>query len=905
MIGRTISHYRIEEKLGEGGMGVVYKARDAHLDRPVAIKVLPPERVADAERKRRFVQEAKAASALNHPNIITIYDIDSFEGADFIAMEYVAGQSLDRLIGHQGLALREALRCAIQIADALAAAHEGGIVHRDLKPGNVMVTEKGQVKLLDFGLAKLAEPLESDELAATQSMRPKTVEGAILGTVAYMSPEQAEGKKVDRRSDIFSFGSVLYEMVTGRRAFQGETRVSTLAAILHQEPKPVSEVAETVPRELEKIIRRCLRKERDRRLQDMADVKNLLEELKEESESGAVSASPVTRQPARSGWAWATVGVLAVAAGAGWWWKTRQQPAPERPVLTRLTSDSGLTTNPALSPDGKLLAFASDRSGEGHLDIWVRQVAGGEPLRLTRQSGDESEPSFSPDGTQIAFRSEADGGGVYVVPALGGEPRLLAREGRGPRFSPDGKWVAYWTGERSLPLSYVYLISATGGTPRKLDFRPALLTAKYPRWSPDGQTLLLLGNQMNDASSLDWWTASVESSQAAATGAFEGLRRQQLPTSMFTIPGDWREGRVLFSARQGDSTSLWEVSLSPATGRVSGAARQVTLGTGVDTSPSLAADGQLVFASLAENVDIWSLPLDAAQGKPRGELQRLTRDAALDVYPSVTEDGKRMVFRSDRSGSPDIWMMDLESGRETRLTVDPGTEDAPLIAADHSRISYRSGGVHYVITAGPRGYAGPGEKLCENCGTRSDIASDGSRALHARTKIGGPASVFTVDIPSGQQQMLARTDKLFPSDLRFSPDGRWIAFHAFHGIELPRRQIFISPVRPEAPTGESEFIAVTDGTAIDRFVSFSPDGNLLYFISERDGFRCLAAQRLDPATKRPSGPMLYVQHFHGAQRSMMNFEQTSWCRFSVARDKVVFSLLERTGNIWMTKLPKQ
>ena len=238
MIGRAISHYRIVEKLGEGGMGVVYKARDTHLDRFVAIKVLPPEKVADPERKQRFVQEAKAASSLNHPNIITIYDIGQAEGVDFISMECVTGKTLDRLIPRRGMRLNETLKCAVQIADALARAHSAGIVHRDLKPGNIMVNEHGLVKVLDFGLAKLTEPTSAGEDESTRTMRPTTEEGKIVGTVAYMSPEQAEGKRVDARSDIFSFGSVLYEMVTGEKAFHGDTKASTLAAILKHTPRP-------------------------------------------------------------------------------------------------------------------------------------------------------------------------------------------------------------------------------------------------------------------------------------------------------------------------------------------------------------------------------------------------------------------------------------------------------------------------------------------------------------------------------------------------------------------------------------------------------------------------------------------------------------------------------------------
>jgi serine/threonine protein kinase len=374
MIGQTFLHYRILEKIGEGGMGAVYKAQDTHLDRIVAVKVLPAEKVADADRKQRFVQEAKTASSLNHPNIVVVHDIASDGGHDFIVMEYVEGKTLDQLIGRKGIKLNEALGYAVQIADGLAKAHAAGIVHRDLKPTNVMVTGEGRVKILDFGLAKLTEDVQAGDIGPTMTLgrpeKPQTEEGFILGTVAYMSPEQAEGKKVDSRSDVFSFGSVLYEMLTGQKAFHQESRIATLAAILKEEPKPAAELNEALPPDIEQVLARCLRKDPQRRWQNMSDLRVVLQDLKEDSESGKLRApqAAVGRRSKRP-FVWVGLASMVLAAAILLWIFLPRKPAAPEYEITRLTFDDGLTWDPAFSPDGMMFAYSSDRSGEGSLDL--------------------------------------------------------------------------------------------------------------------------------------------------------------------------------------------------------------------------------------------------------------------------------------------------------------------------------------------------------------------------------------------------------------------------------------------------------------------------------------------------------------------------------------------------------
>jgi serine/threonine protein kinase len=502
--GQTILHYRVLEKIGEGGLGIVYKALDTHLQRHVAIKVLPPEIVADRERRLRFVQEARAASALNHPNIVHVYDIDQSASTDFIAMEYVTGKTLAELIPRKGMKLTDALKYSIQIADAVAAAHATGIVHRDLKPANVIVTETGLVKVLDFGLAKLSERREPDGSATTETTEPRTEEGTILGTVAYMSPEQAEGKKVDARSDIFSLGSVLYEMVTGQKAFQGTSKLSTLSALLHQEPKPVSGITPVVPAELERLINRCLRKDPAKRFQHMDDVKVALEELKEDTESGRLQAGPAAAKKAIS--VQLAVVIIAVIAlvVAGWYWLSPQHPTePAGPLASvPLTSYPGFETSPSFSPDGTQVAFQWCKDPglpPKNCDIYIKQIGEEQPFPLTSGPAGDRSPAWSPDARYIAFLRQlsATKASIVLIPQRGGQERVVGEscvDTVSPlwrsylAWTPDSNGLVFASAESAVPGLGLSLLSLETREKRKLTSPPEG-TDTCPAVSPDGRTL--------------------------------------------------------------------------------------------------------------------------------------------------------------------------------------------------------------------------------------------------------------------------------------------------------------------------------------------------------------------------------------------------------------------------------
>jgi Tol biopolymer transport system component len=863
--GQTLGHYRIVKKLGAGGMGEVYEATDTSLDRRVALKTLSPELAHDPGRRERLGREARALAALNHPNIVTVHSVEQAEGIDFITMELVSGKTLSDLLPASGFVLERFFDIAMPLADALAAAHARGVTHRDLKPANIMVAGDGRVKVLDFGLANAP----ASAAAGTFTTITATQRGVVAGTPLYMSPEQAEGAVLDARSDIFALGVVFYEMLTGERPFQGNTNAAIISSILRDSPRSVTEVKPALPRDLGRLVVRCLAKQPNDRYQSALDVRHRLEEIKQDVETSRPIAATLSRPANSRRLALLLTAAVLAAASAAWWLASRQATpigTPDGPNAVQVTSSLDVESYPTWSPDGVRLAYQASAAGYYYIndhDIWVAQIGSGEPVNITRHPANDRMPSWSPDGREIAFFSNRDGTwGVFLVPAIGGNPRnVLPLPGIGelnwsapqwstdgsslfvsvqqagenvvivlslasltttrvtlPRHdgnvvwdlsvSPDGRRFAYAEGGGgATDVTRLCTIASSGGDPVPLtDGRTAVWS---PRWSKDGRWIYYVSNR---AGSMDVWRQEVRDNgtpNGDPLPVTQGLGIRSMALSP--------DGRRIAYGRGGRVTNIWRAPIQFARPATWADTVAVTSERAFIEFLDVSPDGKLLAISSDRrgNQDLWILPVTG------GDMTQLTNDPAPDWNPRWSPNGQEISFYSYRSGNRDIWVMPAKGGPARQLTSYPGHDRYATWSPDGREIAFQSVATRRTLITDASG--GQHRPLEGTGGAVVEWAPDGQSLVFHR---GG--RLHRISRNGGQPMPLPPTPHP-PSTFRFMPDGRSIIYSVIFG---PREHLELWMLSLE--NGALTQLTRLEGRRGNLNENFTTDGRSIYFTWRED-----------------------------------------------------------------------
>ena len=875
--GARLGPYEILSPLGAGGMGEVYRARDGRLERTVAVKVLPERLAEDPDALSRFVREAKAVAALSHPNILAIHDFGHEGTVAYAVSELLEGETLREALSSGPLSSRRAREYGVQIALGLAAAHEKGIVHRDLKPDNIFITRDERVKILDFGLAKPgAAPSNAPDETQSPTVSGYTEPGKVMGTVGYMSPEQVRGVPVDQRSDIFSFGAVLYEMLTGRRAFQRETAAETMTAILKEEPRePAALGADILP--LIPVLRHCLEKKPEARFQSAKDLAFALG-----TASVATSSAVDAVRPARKGSSilLRSLGIAALVCGAavaGYLLNLRRTAAPAPDwadaTLTPLTTDPGYEGEPTFSPDGQTIAYVSDR--DGNFEIYLQQISGGPAINLTHNPAADVQPAFSPDGREIAFVSNRSsstdiihaapglplvGGDIWVMPALGGPARRIVENGDFPSWTPDGAALLYVHGTfRNVRIA---VIPAAGGQSRDVPIKePFVFRYFFPRLSEDGRWLLYQnGSQVEVV--------------PAGGGEARVLARGHAPA--------WGAGSasVLYTnGTPGKSRTLWRAPFSLERGEFSGPPRPLTFGRGADLGAASSRDGTAIaFSAVDESLNLEEMPFDAEAGRVMGPARELTLgNNHLGLF-SPAPDGKAVVFSAERGATSHVWRIDPPAPA-IELTRDPNYSDTdPEWSPDGGEIAFS------------RTEAG----TSQGASALWTMKADGTNPRRV-TDFSGQM----IWLPDGKA-ILQRGDRLLRLDLAtgvtvpiagvkartlLSVDqkGQWIAYQSSEGGTMNISAVPVAGGTPRAvPTGPYE----------GYHPFFSPSGRWLYFQpGHKDLFRVPG-----PAQGWVTAPPQKVTDFAGFDLYIEN------PRISFDGKKLFYARGRRSGDIYILHL---
>jgi eukaryotic-like serine/threonine-protein kinase len=819
--GTKLGPYEIQAPLGAGGMGEVYLATQSSLGRQVAVKVLCPAFASDPERLRRFEQEARAASALNHPNIISIYDVGRDAATAYIAMEFVDGKTLRSLLEAGPMAIKKTLQIGAQIGDGLAKAHAAGIVHRDLKPENIMVTRDGFVKILDFGLAKLMPSLDSSSDSSSQTLTkplPGTHPGMVMGTAGYMSPEQARGTDVDYRSDIFSLGAILYEMVAGKKAFQGPSSAQTLAAIIEDNPQSLAEVSPKAPTPLRWIIERCLAKEPDDRYTATRDLARDLQSIRDHLSDASTSTFSAQAAPAPFRPKWMNPALFALAGvvlGGALTAVLLPRPVAESVTLHSLTF-SGDDREPSVSPDGRTVAFASGRDGK--VRIWLKQLESGSETALTPGPLDH-HPRFSPDNAWVLY---IHGHAAYRVPSLGGEPRKLLDNVDDANWSPDGSQLVFTrvVHDGTKITTEAGTASVADGTSR-VAHRFEDRELAEPSWSPDGSTIVLTEKRGGTVGS------------ALRTVTLLDLAGQSVRDLECPLPG----GALSAAAWSGDGRSIvYEVPESPADvsgvlgstlgspGRVllqdvkTGKARTLFTTQAPGSRVDIAGLGRIIYDLAATRGNLREIPLDPAYGEA---ARWLTRGSSIDRQPYYSPDGESVVFSSSRSGNADLWEVSTETNSVRRLTDHPALDWDPFVTADGKNLlwsSNRSG--HFEIwMADPDGSA-PRQISHDGSDAENPVAVPGGWVVYASSQAAHPG--LWKMRPDGSEAMLLVPGTVAWPDI--SASGQYVLYHILNGVLSATIRV----------------VRLSDGAPVEfgqegTRGKFAGDGHSILFIDNKNG----------------------------------------------------------------------
>jgi Tol biopolymer transport system component len=865
--GTKLGPYEIVSPIGAGGMGEVYRARDTRLGRDVAIKVLPEALAHDADRLRRFEQEARTVAALNHPNILGIHDIGVHDGAPFLVSEFLEGLTLREKLVSGPLPLRRAIEYGLGIANGLAAAHEKGIVHRDLKPENVFVTREGRIKVLDFGLAKLVRPEENHEAAVTLSS-PATLPGMVMGTVGYMSPEQVRGEPIDSRSDIFSFGAVLYEMLTGNRAFKRPTSAETMTAILREEPQALNDAGWQGPPELQRILARCLEKNVERRFQSASDLAFAIESLS--GTSAATSTAKSVLQP-KSRQAWLPwVLATALLMGTAAWEMARPVAAPANPLekahFTRVTDFKSVEA--AISPDGRFVAFVSDH--DGPFDVWLTQVGTGRLINLTQgKAGPLPGPlrsvGFSGDGSEIWLGGGDVGMRLRLMLLTGGMPRnFLGEEVVNLAWSPDGERIVYHNFGGGDPM---FVADRSGANARQIfGDRPGLHN-HYPAWSPDGRWIYFV-HGTPATKEMDLWRVEPDGSHA------ERLTQFHIDVAYPTPVGN---RTVFYVARDADGSGpwLWALDLKRKE------SRRASVGLEQYTSVQATADGHKLVATISNPVaGLWSVPI----------LNRLAEEGDVKPFPVPTVralaprfSGSTLFYLSSLGTGDGLWR--LRDGQVTEIwkETDGALLETPSVSPDggHVAIVLRRNGkrqLHILSSDGAelQPIAEGIDALESSC-----WSPDGRWIVTGGIDATGPG-LFKIPLDSGSPVRLVRGSALNPV---WSPDGSLIVYA---GTNV-RTFAPLLAVRPDGTNVELPYIILR---RLGERVRFSPDGKSLIYMGG-----VLASQDfwlLDLASMK-SRLLTRLQNLS----AMRTFDVTSDGK------QIVFDRLRENSQVVMIDLPRE